>query len=111
MPNFDSGRATSIGGFNIRQRRSSDLGAIRFDADIATSPTSANDMLLYRRSSGLRFWDGTTEYNLLTSVSGSVGDLNGVYENGQALTVDLGAIVLTDASTGGVDTLRITTSF
>jgi hypothetical protein len=110
MPNFASGRAANIGGLNIRQLRGSDLGAIRFDANIATTPTSANDMLLYRRSSSLRFWDGTTEYNLLTSVSGSVGDLNGVYENGRAVTVDLGAIVLTDASTGALDTLRITTS-
>jgi len=96
MPTFDSGRAGSIGGWNIRQRRGSDLGAIRFDADITTTPTSTNDMLLYRRSSGLRFWDGTTEYNLLTSVSGSVGDLNGVYENGSTITVDEGAIVLND---------------
>jgi len=110
MPTFDSGRAASVGGFNIRQRRASDLGAIRFDANITTTPTSANDMLLYRRSSSLRFWDGTTEYNLLTSAVGSVGDLNGVYENGQAVTVDAGAIVLTDPTTGALDTLRITTS-
>ena len=78
MPTFDSGRGASIGGFNIRQKRASDLCAIRFDANIGTTPTSANDMLLYRRSNSLRFWDGSTEYNLLTSVSGSVGDLNGV---------------------------------
>lgn len=58
MPNFSSGRAANIGGFNIRQLRSSDLGAIRFDANITTTPTSANDMLLYRRSNSLRFWDG-----------------------------------------------------
>ena len=106
MPTFDSGRGASIGGLNIRQRRGSDLGAIRFDADIAVTPTSGNDMLLYRRSSGLRFWDGTTEYNLLTSVSGSVGDLNGVYENGRTITVDEGAVVWNDATTGALNLME-----
>src|SRR3989304_8600631 len=104
MPNFASGRGHDIGGFNIRQRHSSDLGAIRFDADITTTPTSTNDMLLYRRSSGLRFWDGTTEYNLLTSVSGSVGDLNGVYENNSVVTVDEGAVIWNDPVTTAANT-------
>ena len=110
MPNFDSGRAASIGGFNIRARRGSDLNGIRFADNRTAAPTSANDMVLYRVSNSLRFWDGSTEYNLLTSVSGSVGDLNGVYENGRLVTVDEGPIVLTDATTGALDTLRITTS-
>ena len=106
MPNFDSGRANSIGGLNIRQRRSSDLGAIRFDANITTTPTSANDMLLYRRSNGLRFWDGSSEYNLLTSVAGSVGDLNGVYENGRTITVDEGAVIWNDATSGAANLME-----
>jgi hypothetical protein len=110
MPTFDSGRAASIGGLNIRNRRGSDLTGIRFADNRSAAPTSANDMVLYRVSNSLRFWDGTTEYNLLTSVSGSVGDLNGVYENGRAVTVDEGPIILTDATTGALDTMRITTS-
>src|SRR3990167_3062640 len=98
MPTFDSGRGANIGGLNIRQKRGSDLGAIRFDANISATPTSANDMLLYRRSNSLRFWDGSSEYNLLTSVSGSVGDLNGVYENGRTITVDEGAVIWNDGT-------------
>ena len=109
MPNFDSGRATNLGGLNIQQRRGSDLAGIRF-ADNRDAPTSANDLVLYRRSGGLYFWNGSTEYNLLAAVAGSVGDLNAVYENGGSITVDNGAIVLTDATTGALDTLRITTS-
>jgi len=96
MPTFDSGRAASLGGINIRNRRGSDLNGIRFADNRSAAPTSANDMVLYRVSNSLRFWDGSTEYNLLTSVSGSVGDLNGVYENGSTITVDEGAIVLND---------------
>ncbi|MEK6897612.1 MAG: hypothetical protein AABW93_03725 [Nanoarchaeota archaeon] len=110
MPTYNSGRAADIGGLNIRQRRASDLNGIRFADNRTAAPTSANDMVLYRVSNSLRFWDGTTEYNLLTSVSGSVGDLNGVYENGSSVTVDEGPIILTDATTGALDTLRITTS-
>lgn len=78
MPTYNSGRAADIGGLNIRQRRASDLNGIRFADNRTAAPTSANDMVLYRVSNSLRFWDGSTEYNLLTSVSGSVGDLNGV---------------------------------
>lgn len=107
MPTYDSGRAADIGGLNIRQRRGSDLGAIRFADNITTTPTSANDMLLYRRSNSLRFWDGASEYNLLTSVAGSVGSLDGVYDNGRTITVDSGPIVLNDATTGALNTLEI----
>lgn len=77
MPNFDSGRATNLGGLNIQQRRGSDINGIRF-ADNRNAPTSANDLVLYRRSGGLYFWNGTTEYNLLSAAAGSVGDLNAV---------------------------------
>ena len=77
MPTFDSGRAASLGGINIRNRRGSDLTGIRF-ADNRTAPTSSSDYVLYRSSNGLKFWAAGTEYDLLTSTSGSVGDLNGV---------------------------------
>lgn len=77
MPTFDSGRAASIGGINIRNRRGSDLTGIRF-ADNRNAPTSANDVMLYRRSGGLYFWDGTSEYDILASVAGSVGDMDAV---------------------------------
>ena len=110
MPTYDSGRAADLGGINIRSRRGSDLNGIRFGDNRSAAPTSANDMVLYRVSNSLRFWDGSTEYNLLTSVSGSVGDLNGVYENGSAVTVDEGPIILTDPTSDALDTLRITKS-
>ena len=106
MPTYDSGRAADIGGFNIRARRGSDLNGIRFADNRTAAPTSANDMVLYRVSNSLRFWDGSTEYNLLTSVSGSVGDLNGVYENGRTITVDEGAIIWNDATAGAANLME-----
>ena len=103
--NFDSGRASSIGGINIRNRRGSDLTGIRF-ADNRSAPTSTNDLMLYRRSNGLYFWNGSTEYNLLTGVVGGVGDMNAVYEGGRTVTVDEGAIIYNDATTGSANVLE-----
>lgn len=105
MSNFDSGRASSIGGINIRNRRGSDLTGIRF-ADNRSAPTSANDLVLYRRSNGLYFWNGSTEYNLLTGVVGGVGDMNAVYEGGRIVTVDEGAIIYNDATSGAANVLE-----
>src|SRR3990167_7224326 len=110
MPTYDSGRAADLGGINIRNRRGSDLNGIRFADNRTAAPTSANDMVLYRVSNSLRLWDGSQEFNLLTSVSGSVGDLNGVYENGSAITIDEGPIVLTDSTSDALDMLRLTKS-
>src|SRR3990167_9947487 len=110
MPTYDSGRAVDLGGINIRNRRGSDFNGIRFADDRSAAPTSANDIMLYRRSGGLYVWDGATEYDVLASVAGSVGDMDAVYEGGRLVTVDEGTIVYTDATTGALDTLRITTS-
>ena len=99
MSNFDSGRETSLGGIDIKQKRGSDLAGIRFN-DNRSAPTSANDLILYRRGNGLYFWSGTTEYNLLTGVSGGVGDMNLVYEGGRTVTVDEGAIIYNDGTSG-----------
>lgn len=106
MPNYDSGRATAIGGLDIRQKRGSDLAGIRFN-DNRDAPTSSSDMVLYRRAGGLKFWNGTTEYDLLLSVAGSVGDLNAVYEGGKTITLDEGAIVVNDATTGALNMLEL----
>ncbi len=58
MPSFDSGRAGSIGGWNIEERRTDSLNGIRFDSN-RSDPTSSNDVILYRgASASLRFWDG-----------------------------------------------------
>src|SRR3990167_1658653 len=110
MPTYDSGRAYDVGGINIRSRRGSDLNGIRFADNRSAAPTSANDFVLYRISDSLRFSAAGTEYNLLTSVSGSVGDLNGVYENGSSIGIDEGPIILTDSTSGALDMLRLTKS-
>ena len=61
MPNFDSGRAASLGGISIQQRRGSDLNGIRFADARSAAPTSANDLVLYRRGTTLYWWNGTSE--------------------------------------------------
>jgi hypothetical protein len=65
---------------------------------------------LWMESDGLHFSYNGTEKYISESYSGGgggggVGDLDGVYSNGRLVTLDEGAIVFTDATTGALDSM------
>lgn len=68
---------------------------------------------LYRNSSDQLLWyNGSSSLNISTIAAGGSGasDLDSAYSNGQSITLDQGAIVLTDSTTGALDMLRLTKS-
>jgi hypothetical protein len=70
-------------------------------------------MGLWAESDGLHWSYNGTEYSITQSYSGggggsAVGDLDGVYSNGRTVTLDEGAISLTDATTGALNSLEFT---
>ena len=95
MPTYDSGRASDLGGLNIEERRADSLNGIRFDSSRST-PTSANDTMLFRQNSDIYWWDGSSATNLTTAAGGGGGGgtLDGAYDNGSTITVNNGAVVL-----------------
>ena len=94
MPSFSSGRAGSIGGWNIESRRTDSLNGIRFDSN-RSDPTSSNDVILYRGAgSSLRFWNGTSATTLGAAGASVNFTLNDAYDDGRSITVDAGAVIL-----------------
>lgn len=70
---------------------------------------------LWMESDGIHWSYNGTEYYITASYSGgsggtALGDLDGVYSNGRAVTLDEGAIALTDATTGTANSLEFTIS-
>lgn len=111
MPSYDSGRVSTIGGLNIKARRSTDLEGIRFDANrSAGAPTSANDFVLYRLGNTLRLWDGATNTTLGGAGSGSsVPSFETIFAQDQTWNV-AGTTLTIDNSTGNNDVLTVTNS-
>lgn len=70
---------------------------------------------LWMESDGIHWSYNGTEKYITASYSGgsggtALGDLDGVYSNGRAITLDEGAIALTDATTGALNSLEFTIS-
>ena len=70
---------------------------------------------LWMESDGLHWSYNGTEKYITESYSGSgggtgVGDLDGVYSNGRTVTLDEGAIIITDATTGSLDSMSFVQS-
>ena len=58
-------------------------------ADVNTAPTTATGYrYLYSESGVLKFDDGSTTYNLLTSAGGGISSWDGLYASDTALTID-----------------------
>ena len=49
----------------------------------------------------------SADFNAIGGGAGSVGNMNSVYENGSTITVDTGAIILNDGTSGSANTLEI----
>jgi len=69
----------------------------------------------WMESDGLHWSYNGTEKSITASYSGGgsgtgVGDLDGVYSNGRLVTLDEGAIVFTDATTGALDSMSFVQS-
>ena len=68
---------------------------------------------LWMESDGIHWSYNGTEFSITASYSGggggaSVGDLDGVYSNGRSVSLDEGAIALSDATTGTANCIEIT---
>lgn len=78
-------------------------GALRFETPSVTPTTTTGERLLYVNSSNqLIFDDGATTLNLSTTVAGAGTTLDGAYDNGATITVDVNTLTLTQTldSTG-----------
>jgi len=75
----------------------------------STDPDTDGE-IRYVDGTGFRFQVEGTVYTIPTSSGGggSVGTLDGVYENGQTIDLDRGAVAFTDATTGAVHSFSIT---
>lgn len=72
------------------------------DADLAAG------RLYYNSDTGaLKVYTGAAWTTLGSGGGGGGGSLNEAYENGRTITVDTGAVTLTDASTGALNTLQL----
>jgi len=109
MGNYDSGRATDLGGLNLEQKREDGLNGVRFDAS-RSAPTSANDLVLYRNGTGLYWWNGTSAVLLGTGAGGStIPTLDSIFGIDKTLNV-AGTTLTFDNSTGNNDVLTLTNS-
>lgn len=71
-------------------------------------------MGLWAESDGLHWSYNGSEYSITTSYAGSggggMGDMDAIYSNGRAVTVDMGTMTYTDATTGALDTMSFVQS-
>lgn len=76
------------------------------------SDPTAEGELTYVDGTGFRAYGESGVFTIPTSSSGgtALGDLDGVYSNGQAVSIDEGPITLTDATTGALNTLALVKS-
>jgi len=80
-------------------------GFIALDSSNSTQPT-AEGQIAYVDGVGFRAYGETGVFTLGSGGGGTaLGDLDGVYSNGQEVGIDEGPITLTDATTGALNTL------
>lgn len=109
MSKFDSGRASNIGGINIKLRRDSDLVGIRFDADRGSVPNSANDFILYRHGSALKLWDGSSTTTLAAGGgAGATPTWETLFAADATFTLNSGTWTLAGNHADAVDVLTLT---
>jgi hypothetical protein len=108
FPNGMKGR-----GFMLAIQTAEDTDTEEYTLNVGSGLTSYGG--LWMESDGLHWSYNGTEYYITSSYSGSsggtaVGDFDGVYDNGRSITMDKGAITLTDATTGTGDMFDMTVS-
>jgi hypothetical protein len=90
----------------LSQGIQTDVGMLFNEA--LTTPTAASTYVLYMDSSfNLYWWNGTSASKINNqSGGGGTGSLDDAYGAGRTITVDEGAIVINDATTGAANTLE-----
>jgi len=78
----------------------------------ASQPTNTASYMIHRIGTDLYWWNGTSSTQLTSTGGGSgvAGSLDSAYSIGTDITIDEGAITLTDATAGALNTLELVKS-
>jgi fibronectin-binding autotransporter adhesin len=110
MGSYDSGRATELGGINLKQKREDSLNGIRFNDARNSHPSSASDVMLYRYGTSLYFWNGSSSILLGEEAGGAmtIPSLDAIIQNDQTMQLAALSTFTIDRSSGNNDILTIT---
>src|SRR3990167_4135059 len=97
MAKTASGNGLRAGGIIIQQRKGDDLLGVAFQTARSAAPTSSADSVLYRRGTGIYWWDGSSETQLGAAGGGSGATLDSAYNAGASITIDTSTITLTQS--------------
>jgi hypothetical protein len=83
-------------------------GFIALDSDNTEDPTEAGQ-IAYVDGVGFRAYGESGAFTIGSGGGGgtAIGDLDGVYSNGQSITLDQGPVTLNDATTGALNSLAL----
>lgn len=107
MGNYDSGKASVIGGLNIKLQRADSLNGIRFDSNRSVLPSSSSDFVLFRHGNSLKVWDGTSTTTIGGAGAAATPSWESLFAGDTTFNV-AGTTWTIDNSTGNNDVLTVT---